>query len=277
MRFAAGVDVGSTQTKAVIMEETRGIVSRAICDTGANVVKAAENAFGLACRNLELPQHDVGFVVGTGYGRYKISFGNAQMTEISCHARGAHYVFPNTKTVIDMGGQDSKAIALGPSGEVNDFVMNDKCAAGTGRFLANAADVLGLGLDEIGPLSLKATRPVKITTVCTVFVESDILSYLAQGKKAEDILRGVHLAIAKRTVSLARRVPIEQAITITGGVARNSGMVSALEEVLGLTLQVSPDSHFIGAIGAALFALEKLEDSFESMVWRPEHAVRSGN
>ena len=150
-----------------------------------------------------------------------------------------------------MGGQDSKAISVGDSGEVLDFVMNDKCAAGTGRFLANAAEVMGIGLDQVGPLSLQATRPVKMATVCTVFVESDILSYLAQGKKAEDILGGVHLAIAKRTLSLARRLNIEPEITMTGGVARNSGMVSALEEVIGRKLQVSPDAHFMGAVGAA--------------------------
>lgn len=268
MRFAAGVDVGSTQSKAVVMEESRGIIGRAIVDTGANVTRAAENAFHLACRQSCIPPHDVGYVVGTGYGRYKITFGNTQMTEISCHARGAHYIFPNTRTVIDMGGQDSKAISVGADGEVLDFVMNDKCAAGTGRFLSNAADVMGIGLDEVGPLSLQGTRPVKIATVCTVFVESDILSYLSMGKKPEDILRGVHLAIAKRTISLARRVAIEPEITMTGGVARNSGMVCALEDVLGVKLQVSPDAHFIGAIGAALFALEKMDQSFESAVWR---------
>jgi activator of 2-hydroxyglutaryl-CoA dehydratase len=134
---------------------------------------------------------------------------------------------------------------------------------------------MGITLDDLGPLSLRATRPVKITTVCTVFVESDILSYLSQGKKPEDILGGVHLAIAKRTLSLARRVPIEPAVTMTGGVARNPGMVKALEEVLGAPLQVSPDAHFMGAIGAALFALEKMDQSFESTVWRPEHAPGS--
>jgi predicted CoA-substrate-specific enzyme activase len=279
MRLAAGVDVGSTQTKAAILADNGGvsIVARALVDTGANVRKAAEHAFQVACQETGIHPSEVGFVVGTGYGRYKVSFGQAQMTEISCHARGAHYVFPGTRTVIDMGGQDSKAISVGASGEVLDFVMNDKCAAGTGRFLANAADVLGIGLDEIGPLSLQATRPVKITTVCTVFVESDILSYLSLGKKAEDILGGVHLAIARRTLSLARRVPIQPDITLTGGVARNLGMVRALEEILGAKLQVSPDAHFMGAIGAALFALEKLDQSFEFAVWRPEHGAHSGH
>ncbi len=268
MRLAAGVDVGSTQTKAVLIEERRGIVARAVVDTGANVTKAAESAFHRACHDFRMDPHDVGYVVGTGYGRYKIAFGNSQMTEISCHAKGAHFLYPNTRTVIDMGGQDSKAISVGPDGEVRDFVMNDKCAAGTGRFLSNAADVLGVGLDEISELPRTATRPVKITTVCTVFVESDILSYLALGKRPEDIVRGVNLAIAKRTVSLARRVSIEPAITLTGGVARNAGMVTALEEILASPIQVSHDAQFNGAIGAALYALENLDESFESAVWR---------
>lgn len=269
MRFAAGVDVGSTQTKAVILAAGEGdsesprIVARAVVDTGAHVSRAAERAFHAACREAGLDPREIGLVVGTGYGRYKIAFGHAQVTEISCHARGAHFVLPETRTVIDIGGQDAKVIRVGPEGEVRDFVMNDKCAAGTGRFLANAAEVLGLRLEEIGPLSLQATDPVKLTTVCTVFVESDILSYLAQGRRPEDILRGVHLAIARRTVSLARRIPIEPAVTFTGGVARNVGMVRALEEVLGLSIHVSPESHFMGALGAALFALDRLEHRAE--------------
>src|SRR5579864_5142737 len=278
MRIAAGVDVGSTQTKAVVMSDNGGvkILARALVDTGANVQKAGERAFDLCCQEAGIPGSAVGFVVGTGYGRYKISFGNAQMTEISCHAKGAQFLCPGTRTVIDMGGQDSKAISVGPAGEVLDFVMNDKCAAGTGRFLANAAEVMGISLDEIGPLSLRASHPVKIATVCTVFVESDILSYLAQGKRAEDIMGGVHLAIAKRTLSLARRLTIEPEITMTGGVARNTGMVQALETVLGQKLHVSPDAHFMGAVGAGLFALEKLGESFESSVWR-EHASSCRN
>ena len=280
MRTAAGVDVGSTQTKAVLIKENGGnplIVARALVDTGANVRKAAERAFDACCQQAGMAAGDVGFVVGTGYGRYNISFGNAQMTEISCHARGAHFLSPGTRTVIDMGGQDSKAISVGEHGEVLDFVMNDKCAAGTGRFLANAAEVMGITLDEIGPLSLQATRPVKIATVCTVFVEADILSYLAQGKKASDILGGVHLAIAKRTLSLARRLTLEPEITMTGGVARNRGMVNALEQVVGRELKISPDAQYMGAVGAALFALEKLGESFESGVWREEHAAGGRN
>jgi predicted CoA-substrate-specific enzyme activase len=259
MTYGAGVDVGSTQTKAVIVDGTRAIVARALIPTGANVTRAGENAFVEACRAAGLPREAVAYVVGTGYGRYKVTFGDAQITEITCHARGAHSYFPATRTVIDMGGQDTKAIKVGPDGSVSDFSMNDKCAAGTGRFLSAAADVTGVGLDEIGPLSLEATSPVRLTSVCTVFVESDIMSYLAQKKRIEDILGGVHKAIAARTMALVRRVGVEDEITFTGGVSRNVGMVRGLEAVLGRAINVSPDGHFMGALGAALFALERAQ------------------
>ncbi len=259
MIYGAGVDVGSTQTKAVIVDERRRVVARALIDTGANVSRAAETAFLEACRAAGLDRGAVGYVVGTGYGRYKVTFGDTQITEITCHARGAHALFPRTRTVIDMGGQDTKAIKVGPDGAVLDFAMNDKCAAGTGRFLSAAADVTGLTLDEIGPRALRARNPVRLTSVCTVFVESDIMSYLAQKKSVEDILGGVHKAIATRTMALVRRVGVEDEVTFTGGVSRNVGMVRALEAVLGRPVNVSEEGHFMGALGAALFALERAE------------------
>ena len=259
MIYGGGVDVGSTQTKALIVDESRTILARILIPTGANVSRAGEKAFVKACEAAELPREAVGYVVGTGYGRYKILFGDAQITEITCHARGAHSLFPATRTVIDMGGQDTKAIKVGPDGSVADFSMNDKCAAGTGRFLSAAADVTGVGLDEIGPLALQAKVPVRLTSVCTVFVESDIMSYLAQRKTIEDILGGVHKAIATRTMSLIRRVGVESEVTFTGGVSRNIGMVKALEEVLGQPLNVSEEGHYMGALGAALFALERAQ------------------
>jgi len=258
MMYAAGIDVGSTQTKAVLMDTARGVVARTLIPTGANVKQAGQRALDAIVAEAGPPRQSVGYVVGTGYGRYKIEAGDAQVTEISCHARGAQMVFPLTRTVIDMGGQDTKAIKVGPEGNVLDFCMNDKCAAGTGRFLAAAADVLGLTLDEIGDISLRGTRPIRLTSVCTVFVESDIMSYMAQKKKVEDILAGVHQAIATRTISLVRRTGVEQEITFTGGVARNIGMVRALEEKLGSRVNVGPDSHYMGALGAALFAADKV-------------------
>jgi len=259
MIFGAGVDVGSTQTKAVILDAERRVRGRALITTGAHVSRAAERAFLAALEDGGLPREEIGYIIGTGYGRYKVTFGDSQVTEITCHARGANCLFPGTRTVVDMGGQDTKAIKVGPAGEVLDFCMNDKCAAGTGRFMGAAAEVVGLSLDEIGPVSLQARAPVRLTSVCTVFVESDILSYVAQKKTVEDILAGVHKAVATRTISLVRRVGIEDEVTFTGGVARNVGMVAALEQVLGRRLNVSPEAHFIGALGAALFALERAE------------------
>jgi len=255
MEYAVGIDVGSTQTKAVALDTARAIVARVLIDTGANVVRAGQRAMDAVLQS-GISREDVKFVVGTGYGRYKIEAGDTQVTEISCHARGAHMLFPGTRTVIDMGGQDTKAIKISADGDVVDFCMNDKCAAGTGRFLAGAAEVLGLTLDEIGEISLRGTKPVRLTSVCTVFVESDILSHLAQNKKVEDILAGVHEAIATRTIGLVRRVGMDPEITFTGGVARNIGMLRALEAKLEATLNASPEAQYCGALGAALFAMD---------------------
>lgn len=256
MRYAAGVDVGSTQTKAVVVDETGAIVGRSLIDTGANVVTAAERAFQTALGEGRIDARAVGYVVGTGYGRYKVEFGDDQVSEISCHARGASRMFPGTLTVLDMGGQDTKAIRV-KDGEVLDFSMNDKCSAGTGRFLQSAASALGLDLDSLGPTALKGERPVPITTTCTVFAESEVLSWLARDKRVEDILLGVHRSIAQRSIALLRRVGIEPEVTFTGGVALNEAMVEVLEEFLELRLNVSEESHYMGALGAALFALER--------------------
>ncbi len=257
MRYAGGVDVGSTQTKAVVVDGDRRIVGRSLIDTGANVVQAAENAFALALHEAGLERADVDFVVGTGYGRYKVEFGDTQVTEIVCHARGAAEMFPGTRTVVDMGGQDTKAIQIRPGGDVVDFCMNDKCAAGTGRFLQSAAAALELDLAELGPTAQRGRRPVAISTTCTVFAESEVLSWLARGRTIEDILLGVHQSIAKRSFGLMKRVGVEEEVTFTGGVTRNTAMVQVLNELLGTTMNVSEESHFMGALGAALFALER--------------------
>jgi predicted CoA-substrate-specific enzyme activase len=256
MAYAAGVDVGSTQTKAVIINEAKEIVGRALTDTGANVVVAAENAFQESLENSDLREEEVEYVIGTGYGRYRVTFGNTQVTEISCHGRGAVHMFPSTRTVVDMGGQDTKAIRVSPTGEIVDFCMNDKCAAGTGRFLGAASSALEIPLPELGPTALRGERPVKISTTCTVFAESEVLSWLGRGKKIEDILLGVHQSIAARSAGLLRRVGVEDEVTFTGGVARNAAMIQTLNERLGLEVNVSEESHFMGALGAALFALD---------------------
>jgi predicted CoA-substrate-specific enzyme activase len=261
MAYAAGVDVGSTQTKAVVVDESGAIVGRALIDTGANVVAAAEKAFILALEANGIAEDEVGYVVGTGYGRFRVTFGNSQVTEISCHGRGAAKMFPGTRTVLDMGGQDTKAIRVTPTGEVLDFCMNDKCAAGTGRFLQAAAYVLGIPLGELGETALRAEKPVPISTTCTVFAESEVLAWLGKGKKIEDILMGVHRSMAQRSIALLRRVGINEQITFTGGVTRNVGIVRVLNEMLGTNMNVSEDSHFMGALGGALFALDQVAAS----------------
>jgi len=261
MAYAAGVDVGSTQTKAVIVDEEGTIVARSLTDTGANVIRAAESAFEEALNAGGLDEREIEYVIGTGYGRYKVTFGNTQVTEISCHGRGAVHMFPATRTVVDMGGQDTKAIRVSPAGEIIDFCMNDKCAAGTGRFLGAASNALEIPLPELGPTALRGQRPVKISTTCTVFAESEVLSWLGKGKKIEDILMGVHQSIAARSAGLLRRVGVEEQVTFTGGVARNTAMIHTLQERLGTEVNVSDESHYMGALGAALFALDHVRAS----------------
>jgi predicted CoA-substrate-specific enzyme activase len=255
--LVGGVDVGSTQTKAVIMDSESKILGRALIETGARLTEAAETAFRLALGDAGADEKDVAAVTGTGYGRFRVEFGDAQVTEISCHARGASFLFPNTTSVLDVGGQDTKAIRIGDAGQVLDFCMNDKCSAGTGRFLGAASQALEIPLGELGPLALTAKNPVKMTTTCTVFAETEILGWLALGRKLEDVLMGVHVAIASRSISLLRRTGIEPEITFTGGVSRNVAMVKLLEELTETPINVSEESHYCGAIGAALYALDR--------------------
>ena len=261
MAYAAGVDVGSTETKAVLIDEHGRITGRALIDTGANVLLAAEAAYGRALADAGVQEEEVGYVIGTGYGRYRVTFGHAQVTEISCHGRGAVHLFPATRTVVDMGGQDTKAIRVSPIGEIVDFCMNDKCAAGTGRFLAAVAAALDIPLPDLGAIALRSDKPVKITTTCTVFAESEVLSWLGRGKKVEDILLGIHRSMVSRSVGLMRRVGIEPEVTFTGGVTKNVGMVQGLNDALGFAVNVSPDAQFTGALGAALFARDRILSS----------------
>ncbi|HXX38091.1 MAG TPA: acyl-CoA dehydratase activase [bacterium] len=257
MVMVAGVDVGSTQTKAVVMDGDRRILGRALVETGARLTEAATSAFQDALADSGCIERDIAHVIGTGYGRFRVTFGHAQVTEISCHARGAVHLFPKTGSVLDVGGQDTKAIRVSETGQVLDFCMNDKCSAGTGRFLGAASHALEIPLGDLGPLALTAKTPVTMTTTCTVFAESEILGWLARGRRTEDVLLGVHVAIAARSLSLLRRVGIEPEITFTGGVARNIAMVRLLEDLTGSPVNVSAESHYCGAIGAALHALDR--------------------
>ena len=263
--YVAGADVGSTTAKVVVLDATGQVLGTSLGPTGASIVEAAQREFQEAVKAAGIDEHEVEFVVGTGYGRFKIPFGDAQITEISCHARGAVHLFPDTRTIVDIGGQDTKASSVDERGEVVDFSMNDKCAAGTGRFLEAAAVTLGLTLEEIGPLSIQSSHRLRMTNVCTVFVESEIMAHMMKGERVEDILRGVHNAIAGRSISLLRRVGINPAVTFTGGVSRNAGMVRSLEEQLELPVHVSPLSQHIGAIGAGLFALDRARGGAETI------------
>lgn len=255
--FFGGVDAGSTYTKAAILDSEGKLVATALDMTGVNIVAATNKVYRAALAKAGVSEGEVGYVVGTGYGRYKVTFGNSQVTEIGCHARGAHSLFPATRTVLDMGGQDTKAIRINERGEVVDFCMNDKCAAGTGRFIEGSARALGLGLAEVGEISMKSTKPVKISATCAVFAEMETQEQLAWGNKLEDILYGIHSSMASRSIGLLRRVGIEPEVTFTGGVSLNVGMVRCIEEQLGSKVNTDPLTMYCGALGAASFAREK--------------------
>lgn len=256
--FTAGIDVGSTQTKAVLLDAAARIAGTALIDTGFAVDVAACTVYERLLAGAEVRGDAVRCVAGTGYGRFRIAFGDLQVTEISCHARGAVHLFPSTGTVLDMGGQDTKVIRVAADGGVIDFCMNDKCAAGTGRFLSAAAAVLEMPLDELAAVAATGVNPVTISTTCTVFAEAEILAWVARGKPINDILLGAHQAIAGRSLALLKRVGLQPAITFTGGVSRNSCMVAQLEQLLGSRLQVGEQTPFAGALGAALFARDRL-------------------
>lgn len=261
MVLVAGVDVGSTQAKGVVLDGNGHIVGRALVDMEQNMSTAAAEVFERALADAGALRSDISRTVATGYGRYRVEFGDAQVTEIGCHARGAVAVFPGTRTVLDIGGQDTKAIRSTDSGEVETFAMNDKCAAGTGRFLGACSLALEVPLSELGALAMCSTAPVAISTTCTVFAESEIIGHIAKGRSAEDVVMGMHYSVAKRCASLVRRVGLVPEVTFTGGVSRNKAMVLLLQEILGTELHVSPDSQHMGALGAALFALDQLHPS----------------
>ena len=256
--IVAGVDLGSTTAKTVLLKDDE-IQATSLAPVGVKIVQDAERSLDAALTQAGLTRADVTYICGTGYGRFKVHFGQKIVTEISCHARGAHFLFPKTKLVVDIGGQDTKAIRVDERGNVVEFAMNDKCAAGTGRFLEVCANALGHEVSEMGALALQATQPTRISSTCTVFAESEVVSHLARGRRIPDILAGVHESIATRTLSLVQRVSVEPEVTFTGGVSRNPCMVQALSKALKLPVNVSPLSQFVGALGAALFAREALE------------------
>ena len=254
--YYAGIDSGSTSTDVVILDKNREIISSVIMPTGAGAANGAERALEEALKQAKLNREDLDAVVTTGYGRTAISDGDKSITEITCHARGAHFLDPRVRTVVDIGGQDSKVIRLNEDGSVKNFVMNDKCAAGTGRFLEMMAKTMEMSLDELSQVGLSYQEDITISSMCTVFAESEVVSLIAQNKRTDDIVHGLNKAVAAKTASLVKRVGGEEAYMMTGGVAQNKGLVKTLEERLGTSLVISPKSQLCGALGAALFAAD---------------------
>ncbi len=263
--IVAGCDVGSTTGKAVIMKD-HTIASYTIMECKPRPEETARIAINEAMEKTGLSTvEDLDYIVGTGYGRLKIPFANDNISEITCHGVGAYWLRNSVRTIIDIGGQDLKVIGLDDSGRVAEFVMNDKCAAGTGRFLENMARVLGLTLEELSTISLKATKTAPISSQCSVFAESEVVTLLNLGEEIANIANGIHESIASRLSTLVRRVGARKDITIAGGCAKNVGLIDVLEKKLDTEIVKLPeDPQIIGAIGAALLAIERLERSASS-------------
>ncbi len=253
----AGIDIGSTITKIVITDQKK-VVASVIQRTGAEHRRRAHRIMGQALVQAGLDVDDLDYIVATGYGRINVPFADAQVTEITCHMRGVSWLLPEVRTIIDIGGQDCKGIKVN-GGRMVDFIMNDKCAAGTGRFFEIIAQVLGVALEEIGTLSLTSKNPAEISNLCTVFAEQEALLRLSEGVPIEDILAGIHKANASRIVGMVKKIKIEEAVAITGGGAKNSGLCRCLAERLQLPVLIPPEPLITGALGAALIAGEKAE------------------
>jgi len=251
--LTVGIDVGSISAKAAIIKDGTLVAGKVIL-TGYNAKNAGKNVFDTLLAEEGIDRAAIDRIVATGYGRKSVDFADKAITEITCHAAGAHFQDPAVRSVIDIGGQDSKAISMDSEGRVNDFAMNDKCAAGTGRFLEVMARALEVDLDAFGEMSLKANAPAAISSLCTVFAESEVISLIARGEKRENIIAGIHESIGSRVLAMAKRVGMTEPVMMTGGVAKNIGVVKALESRAGVSIRVSPNAQINGAIGAALLA-----------------------
>ncbi|MBU6391647.1 MAG: 2-hydroxyacyl-CoA dehydratase [Planctomycetota bacterium] len=255
--YTIGIDIGSMSANGVLLNEKKEILSSVIIPTGASSKKAADKTFHQILTEHKLTEKDIDYIIATGYGRIKVPFANEVVTEITCHAKGANYYFPKARTIIDIGGQDSKVIKVDANGNVLDFVMNDKCAAGTGRFLEVMARTLEIDLEDMGGLSLNGKDNVSVSSLCTVFAESEVVSLVGADHKTADICRALHISIAKRITAQVKRIGLEEEIVMTGGVAKNIGVVTELEKNLGCKIKISEEPQINGALGAALIALEK--------------------
>jgi len=255
--YFAGIDVGSTMTKAVIL--SGGVIASVIGPTGPEQRRLANRVMEEALKKAGLPFQAITFIVSTGYGRINVPFGDVQYTEITCHAKGIASLFPQARTIIEVGGQDTKAMKIDATGRAIDFVMNDKCAAGSGRFIEVIADGLGVALESVGELSLQSTHPAKISNICTIWAQQEVAASLAQGIPVPDLLAGVHRSLAERIVTMVHRLRVEEAVVVTGGGAKNKGLLKALSEQLGHEVLVPQEPLITGALGAALLGKEMAE------------------
>lgn len=255
----AGLDVGSLVTKAVILRDG-DIFSYSIEDSRSNPCKAAKSTLDKALNKAGIGKEELSFIVGTGYGRVGLDFVDKTITELTCHARGAYFLRPDVRTVIDIGGQDSKVIKLDKAGNMVDFAMNDKCAAGTGRFLEVMAQALEIDLDKLGEVSLNSGKPCPMNSTCTVFAETEVISLVASGAKKEDIAAGLHQAIASRVGNMAKKLGVDEEVLFVGGVSKNLSVKTALEDFLGTKFAtIEQDPQIVGALGAALIAKSLFE------------------
>ena len=254
--YTLGIDIGSTASKCVMLSDGKDIVAKSLIALGAGT-SGPQRAIEAVLAEAGMTKEDMAFTLATGYGRNSLEgFADHQMSELSCHAKGAGFLVPNVRTVIDIGGQDVKILRV-ENGALTNFQMNDKCAAGTGRFLDVMARVLEVDVNDLGTLGAKSTKEVAISSTCTVFAESEVISQLAQGTDKCDIINGIHKSVAGRVAGLAHRVGVQDDVVMTGGVAQNAGVVKALAKQLGHEVHTSPLTQYVGALGAALFAYKK--------------------
>lgn len=257
-----GIDIGSSSSKAVILDHKKSIVAYAVVNLGTGtdgLNMALQEAFdrsGMTMKNIK-------YTVATGYGRVNCELADTHITEISCHGRGVAHLMKGVKTVIDIGGQDSKVIRLDDTGRTINFMMNDKCAAGTGRFLEVMSRVLGCRIDELSSLAEKGAVDIPISSVCTVFAESEVISQLSKGLPREDVARGAHVSVAKRVAGMCNRIGVEPGVVMTGGVALNAYMVKTMARELNMPIEATPYPQLVGAIGAAVFAYERYHSKGE--------------
>lgn len=250
-----GIDIGSLTAKGILLDG-HDVIEKHLMSVGYNSKTAAHKLLEEILSKASMEQSAVSKIVATGYGRNSIDFADKAVTEIICHGKGIHFLLPQVRTIIDIGGQDSKVIVLDEIGTVANFVMNDKCAAGTGRFLDVMARAMETEIQDFGPLALKGKKPSEISSVCTVFAESEIISLVAKGESREDITSGIHISIARRIASMVKRVGLIPPLAMSGGVALNVGLINALENILGTSINTTPLSQYSGALGAALLAQE---------------------